>query len=135
NGWLAGNHTTPNTVITITRAVAKTVSAAGGYLFVGYYAIPNIDVFDLNTGNLVLTLVSNNNVYAGNDTDSMYGVKAYLGPDGTYTVTKDDYNGSSVVIYRWNPNGYFNTTNVLDGNAHTLVQATSSGTANQTDQT
>lgn len=131
--WKAGNRT-PNPVVNLTRAVAKSISAAGKYLFVGYYAIPTIDVFDLNTGNLALSLVSNNNVYIGNDVDSMYGIKAYLGPDGVYTITKDNYNANSVIIYSWNPAGFFQTTNVLNPNGHSLVQATSSGIAKQTDQ-
>jgi len=137
NGWIAGNRT-PNQVITLSRAQGKAMAVAGMYLFVGYYAIPNVDVFNLSTGALVTTLVSNNTVFAGNDTDSMYGVRAYLKSDGTYMVTKDDYNGSKVVIYRWNPTGNTgptcHTTNVLDSNGHTLIQATSTSNANQTDQ-
>ncbi len=134
-GWQAGNRT-PNQVITLNRAQAKSIAAAGSYLFVGYYAVPNVDVFNLSTGSLVLTLVSNNQVFTGNDTDSMYGVKAYLRSTGEYMITKDDYNTSKVVIYRWNPSGgpTCHTTNVLDPNGHTLVQATSTANAGQTDQ-
>ena len=136
NGWQAGNRT-PNRVITLSRATAKSITAAGGYLFVGYYAVPNVDVFNLSTGSLVLTLVSNNNVTTGNDTDSMYSLHAYLRSNGEYMITKDDYNMSKVVIYRWNPatGPTFHTTNVLDTNGHTLVQGTSTANAGQTDQT
>ena len=136
NGWLGGNRT-PNRVITLSRAQAKSIDAAGSYLFVGYYAVPNVDVFNLNTGALVLTLVSNNNVSTGNDTDSMYSIHAYLRTNGEYMITKDDYNMSKVVIYRWNPEVTpgFHTTNVIDPNAHTLLQGTSTANAGQTDQT
>jgi hypothetical protein len=102
NGWLAGNRT-PNTVITLSRAQAKSMAVAGDYVFIGYYAIPNIDVFSLTTGNLILTLTPTGGVYAGNDTDSEYGVQAYHKSTGEYLITKDDYNGTKVVIYRWNP--------------------------------
>ncbi len=103
NGWNAGNRT-PNVTITITRARAKSMAAAGDYVFVGYYAIPNIDVFDLSTGALVLTMTSSNsNVYVGNDVDSQYGIKAFRKSNGEYLVTKDDYNGSKIVIHRWTP--------------------------------
>lgn len=103
NGWKAGNHTNPNTVITLSRAQAKSISAAGNYLFVGYYAVPNIDVFNLATGSLEISLVSNNSVYVGNDTDSQFGVKAFRKSNGEYLVTKDDYNANKIVLYRWTP--------------------------------
>jgi DNA-binding beta-propeller fold protein YncE len=38
-----------------------------------------------------------------NDVDSMYGIRAYLRSTGEYLVTKDNYNGTSVIIYRWTP--------------------------------
>lgn len=103
HGWLAGNRT-PDTVITLSRAQAKSMSAAGNYLFVGYYAIPDIDVFDLSTGALVLTMNSSNpNVYVGNDVDSQYGIKAYHRSTGEYMITKDDYNANKIVLYLWTP--------------------------------
>jgi hypothetical protein len=103
NGWQAGNRT-PNVVITLTRARAKSMSAAGNYLFVGYYAIPNIDVFDLSTGSLVLSMTSSNtNVFVGNDVDSQYGLQAFCKSNGEYLVAKDDYNTNKVVLYRWTP--------------------------------
>ncbi|HEY8958818.1 T9SS type A sorting domain-containing protein [Chitinophaga sp.] len=103
HGWVAGNRT-PDTVITLSRAQAKSMSAAGNYLFVGYYAIPDIDVFDLTTGALVLTMNSSNpNVYVGNDVDSQYGIKAYHRSTGEYMITKDDYNANKVVLYLWTP--------------------------------
>lgn len=102
-GWVAGNRT-PDTVITLSRAQAKSMSAAGNYLFVGYYAIPDIDVFDLTTGALVLTMNSSNpNVYVGNDVDSQYGIKAYHRSTGEYMITKDDYNANKIVLYLWTP--------------------------------
>ncbi|HTI08918.1 MAG TPA: T9SS type A sorting domain-containing protein [Puia sp.] len=101
-GWVAGNRT-PNVVITLSRAQAKAMTAAGNYLFVGYYAIPNIDIFDLTTGNLVLSMTTSNSVYVGNDVDSEYGLKAYHKSTGEYLVTKDDYNATKVVLYRWTP--------------------------------
>ena len=104
NGWKAGNRIV-NRVINLTRAPAKSISAAGSYLFVGYYSVPNVDVFNLSTGALALTLVSNDsNIFVGNDTDSIPGIKAYLKTNGDYMVMKDDYNCNKVVIYRWNPN-------------------------------
>ncbi|NML40602.1 T9SS type A sorting domain-containing protein [Chitinophaga sp. G-6-1-13] len=102
-GWKTGNRT-PNLVITLSRAQAKSMSAAGNYLFVGYYAIPDIDVFDLSTGALVLTMnTSNPAVYVGNDVDSQYGIKAYHRTTGEYLITKDDYNANKIVLYRWTP--------------------------------
>lgn len=102
-GWIAGNRI-PNTVITLSRAQAKAMSAAGNYVFVGYYAIPDIDVFDLTTGALVLTMNSSDpGVYVGNDVDSQYGIKAYHRSTGEYYITKDDYNANKVVLYIWTP--------------------------------
>lgn len=106
HGWNAGNTTTPNPVINLTSANAKSMAAAGHYLFLGYvHTVPNIDVFDLNTGTLTTTLVNTNTsaMDVGNDVDSMYGVRAYLRSTGEYVITKDNYNGSSLVVYRWTP--------------------------------
>jgi hypothetical protein len=106
HGWQAGNTTTPNPVITLTKANPKSIAAAGNYLFVGYvHTVPDIDAYNLTTGSLDATFTNSNpnNVYVGNDVDSMYGIRAYLKSDGEYMVTKDDYNGTSIVIYRWTP--------------------------------
>ncbi|WP_069262159.1 SMP-30/gluconolactonase/LRE family protein [Paraburkholderia nodosa] len=106
HGWKAGNTSAPSPVIDLTSANPKSIAAAGHYLFVGYvHTVPNIDVFDLNTGSLVTTLTNSNPTAmdVGNDVDSMYGIRAYLRSTGEYVVTKDNYNGSSVVVYRWHP--------------------------------
>lgn len=106
HGWKAGNTGTPNPVINLTSANPKSIAAAGHYLFVGYvHTVPNIDVYDLNTGALVTTLTNSNTTAmdVGNDVDSMYGVRAYLSSSGTYVITKDNYNGTSLVVYRWWP--------------------------------
>jgi hypothetical protein len=106
HGWLAGNTTVPNPVINLTSANPKSIAAAGNYLFVGYvHTVPNIDAFNLTTGSLDNTLINSNpnTVYVGNDVDSMYGLRAYRRSSGEYVVTKDNYNGSSVIVYRWTP--------------------------------
>ncbi|MGU7779370.1 SMP-30/gluconolactonase/LRE family protein [Burkholderia sp. PU8-34] len=106
HGWKAGNTTAPNPVINLTSANPKSIAAAGHYLFVGYvHTVPNIDVFDLNTGVLVTTLTNSNTsaMDVGNDVDSMYGIRAYLRSTGEYVITKDNYNGTSIVVYRWHP--------------------------------
>ncbi|CAG9251354.1 SMP-30/gluconolaconase/LRE-like region family protein [Paraburkholderia unamae] len=106
HGWKAGNTSAPSPVIDLTSANPKSIAAAGHYLFVGYvHTVPNIDVFDLNTGSLVTTLTNSNPsaLDVGNDVDSMYGIRALLRSTGEYVITKDNYNGSSVVVYRWHP--------------------------------
>ena len=105
HGWKAGNTTNP-VVINLTSTNPKSITAAGNYLFVGYvHTVPNIDAFNLTTGMLDNTFVNSNpnNVYVGNDVDSMYGLRSYLRSTGEYVVMKDDYNGSSIVVYRWTP--------------------------------
>ncbi|MFL9892833.1 SMP-30/gluconolaconase/LRE-like region family protein, partial [Paraburkholderia sp. RL17-381-BIF-C] len=100
------NRTTPNPVINITGANPKSIVAAGNYLFVGYvHTVPNVDAFNLTTGQLDVTLVNSNPnmVDVGNDADSMYGLRAYRRSTGEYEVTKDNYNDSSIVVYRWVP--------------------------------
>lgn len=106
HGWLAGNRTTPNPVINIPGANPKSIAAAGNYLFVGYvHTVPNVDAFNLTTGTLDTTFVNSNPnaVDVGNDVDSMYGLRAYRRSTGEYEVTKDNYNDSSIVVYRWTP--------------------------------
>ncbi|OAJ63047.1 SMP-30/gluconolaconase/LRE-like region family protein [Paraburkholderia ginsengiterrae] len=106
HGWSAGNTTRPNPVINLTSANPKSITAAGNYLFVGYvHTVPNIDAFNLTTGQLDNTLTNSSpgTVDVGNDVDSMYGLRAYLRAAGEYVITKDNYNGSSIVVYRWTP--------------------------------
>jgi hypothetical protein len=102
-GWRAGNTNTPNTIITLNTAInPKTMAAAGNYLFVGYvHTVPNVDAYNLTTGTLDLTMTNANPsvVYVGNDIDSMYGLGAYQKVNGDYLITKDNYNGNSVVIH------------------------------------
>ena len=106
HGWSAGNTTKPNPVINLTSANPKSITAVGNYLFVGYvHTVPNIDAFNLTTGNLDTTLINSSAgaVDVGNDVDSMYGLRAYLRAAGEYVITKDNYNGSSIIVYRWTP--------------------------------
>ncbi|WP_323122897.1 NHL repeat-containing protein [Burkholderia alba] len=106
HGWRAGNVSNPNPVISITSANPKSIAAAGNYLFLGYvHTVPNIDAFNLSTGNLDATLVNSSagTMDVGNDVDSMYGLRAYRRSTGEYVITKDNYNGSSIVVYRWTP--------------------------------
>ncbi|AOJ09935.1 SMP-30/gluconolactonase/LRE family protein [Burkholderia mayonis] len=111
HGWSAGNTTAPNPVINLTHAGAKSIDAAGSHLFIGYWfsssgqARPNIDAFNLATGNLDATLVntSNGTVDASSAVDSMYGIRAYLRSTGEYVVTKNNVKGSSITVYRWTP--------------------------------
>jgi hypothetical protein len=106
HGWSAGNISRPDPVINITSANPKSMTAAGNYLFLGYvHTVPNIDVFNLTTGNLDTTLINSSpgTVDVGNDVDSMYGLRAFLRSTGEYVITKDNYNGSSIVVYRWTP--------------------------------
>ncbi|MEA3086639.1 MAG: hypothetical protein QOC89_4336 [Paraburkholderia sp.] len=106
HGWSAGNTTWPDPVINLTSVNPKSITAAGNYLFVGYvHTVPNIDAFNLTTGHLDTTLINSSagTVDVGNDVDSMYGLRVYLRAAGEYVITKDNYNGSSIVVYRWTP--------------------------------
>ncbi|OXC76496.1 SMP-30/gluconolactonase/LRE family protein [Caballeronia sordidicola] len=106
HGWLAGNQSSPNPVINLTSANPKSITAAGNYLFVGYVStVPNIDAFNLATGSLDTTLTNSSpaTVDVGNNVDSMYGLRSYLQSTGEYVVTKDNYNESSIIVYRWTP--------------------------------
>ncbi|CAD6526797.1 SMP-30/gluconolactonase/LRE family protein [Paraburkholderia metrosideri] len=106
HGWSAGNISQPSPVINLTSANPKSITAAGNYLFVGYvHTVPNIDAFNLTTGQLDTTLInaSPTTVDVGNDVDSMYGLRAYLRASGEYVITKDNYNGASIIVHRWTP--------------------------------
>lgn len=106
HGWQAGNTSSPNPVITVSGTNPKTIAAAGNYLFVGYvHTVPNIDAFNLTTVANDITFTNSNaaNVSVGNDVDSMYGIRAFLRSTGEYVVTKDNYNSTNVVVYRWTP--------------------------------
>jgi hypothetical protein len=105
HGCLAGNTSSPNPVITVSGTNPKTIAAAGNYLFVGYvHTVPNLDAFSI-TGTKDITFTNSNvrNVSVGNDVDSMYGIRAFLRSTGEYVVTKDNYNSTNVMVYRWTP--------------------------------
>jgi len=108
-GWRAGNTNAPNTVITLnTNLNPKSLAAAGNHLFVAYvHTVPNIDAFNLTTAALDISMTNANPavVYVGNDVDSIYGLNAYQKSNGQYMITKDNYNGSSVVIHTFTPAG------------------------------
>ncbi|WP_200821547.1 hypothetical protein [Bryocella elongata] len=103
HGWLAGNNTNPNPVITLkTSQNPKGHTAAGNYLFISYvHTVPDIDAYNLTTGANDLTMTSANpNVAVGNDVDSMYGIRSYQASNGDYLVSKDNYNDNSIIIHR-----------------------------------
>lgn len=102
HGWMAGNTTTPNLVITLkTSQNPKGRAAAGNYLFISYvHTVPDIDAYNLTTGADDLTMTSaDTNVAVGNDVDSMYGIRAMEMSNGQYLISKDNYNNNSVVIH------------------------------------
>lgn len=103
HGWLAGNTTNPNPVITLKSSQnPKGHAAAGNYLFISYvHTVPDIDAYNLTTGANDLTMTTaNSNVAVGNDVDSMYGIRAYQTTSGDYLISKDNYNNNSIVIHR-----------------------------------
>ncbi|NRO98756.1 SMP-30/gluconolaconase/LRE-like region family protein [Paraburkholderia sp. NMBU_R16] len=111
HGWKAGNTTRPDPVINLTNPGARSIAAAGSYLFVGYWfdsngkALPDIDAFNLATGKLDATLsnTSNGAMDASSAVDSMYGISAYLRSTGEYVVTKNNVKANSITVYRWTP--------------------------------
>ncbi|GGH05716.1 SMP-30/gluconolactonase/LRE family protein [Silvibacterium dinghuense] len=103
HGWMAGNTTNPNPVITLkTSQNPKGRAAAGNYLFISYvHTVPDIDAYNLTTGANDLTMTSADpNVAVGNDVDSMYGIRAYQASNGDYLISKDNYNNNSIIIHR-----------------------------------
>jgi regulation of enolase protein 1 (concanavalin A-like superfamily) len=102
HGWLAGNTTNPNLVLSLkTSQNPKGRTAAGNYLFISYvHTVPDIDAYNLTTGANDLTMTSADpNVAVGNDVDSMYGIRAYQASNGQYLVSKDNYNNNSIIIH------------------------------------
>jgi hypothetical protein len=112
--------------------------AAGSYVFAsqGVNNVNAISVYSLATGTYEGKFTPGSVSPTGlNDEDNPINVRVLA--DGTYAVFQENDLTNNNTIYRWSPPnaGDFSTTNVLDTNAHTLVQATSTLTANQTNQT
>ena len=101
-GWRRGVRI-PTSAFRLERPQPKCLAAAGDHLFVGYYSTNAIDMFELKTGQRVLTMTGKDGVDVGNDVDSMYGLRAWRRQDGSYVVTKDDYNYCKVVVYEVRP--------------------------------
>ena len=116
----------------------KGLYAAGSYVFAsqGINNVNAISVYALNGGLLTGTFTPHGVSPTGlNDEDNPINVRVL--PDGSYAVFQENDLTNNLGIYRWMPpqtGPSFHTTNVVDPNGHTLIQATSTGTANQTDQ-
>jgi hypothetical protein len=122
---------------------------ADGTAWRGLYAIGSY-VFasaGVNNVNAISAYALSNGAFAGtftpvgvsptglNDEDNPINVRVL--PDGSYVIFQENDLTNNNTIYRWMPPGgpSFHTTNVVDPNGHTLVQATSTSNADQTDQT
>lgn len=112
--------------------------AVGSYVFAsqGVNNVNTVSVYALSNGALQGTFTPSGISPTGlNDEDNPINVRVLA--DGTYAVFQENDLTNNLTIYRWTPPnlGAFSTTNALDTNSHTLVQATSTSNANQTDQT
>ncbi|MBN3737001.1 MULTISPECIES: SMP-30/gluconolactonase/LRE family protein [Burkholderia] len=111
HGWSAGNTTKPDPVIMLPHSGAKSIDAVGNHLFVGYWFSssgplwPNVDAFNLATGNLDTTLVNASpaTVDTSSAIDAMYSLRAYRRSNGEYVVMKNNVKGNSITVYRWTP--------------------------------
>jgi hypothetical protein len=112
--------------------------AAGSYVFAsqGVNNVNAISVYSLAAGTFEGKFTPVGVSPTGlNDEDNPINVRVLA--DGTYAVFSENDLTNNLTFYRWSPPnaGDFTTTNVLDTNAHTLLQGTSTLTANQTSQT
>ncbi|MCA3827294.1 MAG: SMP-30/gluconolaconase/LRE-like region family protein, partial [Burkholderia sp.] len=66
---------------------------------------PNVDAFNLTTGNLDTTLVNASpaTVDTSSAIDAMYSIRAYRRSNGEYMVMKNNVKGNSITVYRWTP--------------------------------
>ncbi|MGB8354693.1 MAG: hypothetical protein WCD79_12440 [Chthoniobacteraceae bacterium] len=116
----------------------KGLYAVGSYVFAsqGVNNVNAISVYSLGTGTLTGTFTPQGVSPTGlNDEDNPINVRVL--PDGSYAVFQENDLTNNLTFYRWSPPATgpsFHTTNVVDPNGYTQTQATSTGTANQTDQ-
>jgi len=111
--------------------------AAGSYVFAsaGVNNVNAISVYSLSAGTFMVTFTPNGVSPTGlNDEDNPINVRVLA--DGSYTIFQENDLTNNNTIYHWMPPGgpSFHTTNVVDPNGHTLVQATSTSNPDQTDQ-
>jgi hypothetical protein len=117
----------------------KGLYSAGSYVFASTSVnnVNTVSVYSLSGGTLMGTFTPSSSVSPTglNDEDNPINVRVLS--DGTYAVFQENDLTNNNTIYRWTPPnaGAFSTTNVLDTNSHTLVQATSTSNADQTNQT
>lgn len=85
-------------------AVAKSMSVAGDYLFVGYAKAEQVVVFDIATGVQVGALTPGAEInYEHGDLDIPYGIQAVRRANGEYLVFHEDDRYAKIVVYRWLP--------------------------------
>jgi len=115
----------------------KGLYAIGSYVFAsaGVNNVNAISVYAIGNGAFQGTFTPVGVSPTGlNDEDNP--INARILADGTYVIFQENDLTNNNTIYRWAPPGgpSFHTTNVIDPNGHTLVQATSTSNADQTDQ-
>jgi hypothetical protein len=112
--------------------------AIGSYVFAsaGVNNVNAISVYSLSAGSFMGTFTPVGVSPTGlNDEDNPINVRVLA--DGSYVIFQENDLTNNNTIYHWVPPGgpSFHTTNVVNSNAHTLIQATSTANADQSDQT
>jgi hypothetical protein len=112
----------------------KGLYAVGAYVFASASVnnVNAINVYALSTGLLTGTFTPSGVSPTGlNDEDNP--INARVLPDGSYVIFQENDLTNNNTIYRWTPGGAFPTTNVVDSDGVTEIQATGTA-ANQINQ-
>lgn len=86
----------------------KGINVAGNYVFVTLYDVHQIDVYDVNSGAYVGSLVPGANVggpSAVGNVDMEYPTNVLLRSNGEYVILCEDNYAIKTLMYRWLPGG------------------------------
>jgi hypothetical protein len=109
DGWLkSGGRAKPTWILDLPyeqgKIMARAISVAGDYVFVGYQATCEIRVYHLRSGAYMGYLKAGPEVNSVNGwIDIAYGISAHRKPDGEYVVFCEEVMWGKVMVFRWTP--------------------------------
>lgn len=109
DGWLrSGGQAKPTWIVDLPyehgKVMARAISVAGDYVFVGYQATCEIRVYHLKTAAYLGYLKAGPEVNSVNGwIDIAYGISAHRRPNGEYVVFCEEVMWGKVMVFRWTP--------------------------------
>ncbi len=105
------------------KIMARAISVAGDYVFVGYQANCEVRVYHLQSGAYMGYLKAGPEVNGVNGwIDIAYGISAHQKPDGEYVVFCEEVMWGKVMVFRWRPDHEPPKVSLLEPSADATIE-------------